>query len=79
MDVHPLKSVSIADVESAIAKALTDLTGQRFSSSISTLTIEPPNVGDRFMGRHTGVASFALTVKPVYADDEAGETPFSTG
>ncbi|MBU9153176.1 hypothetical protein KTD28_00975 [Burkholderia gladioli] len=77
MDVHPLKSVSIADIESAIAKALTELTGQTFESSISTLTIKPPSSGDIFLGRHTGVASFELTAKPVYVDEQTDTTPFS--
>lgn len=75
-DVHPLKSVSIADIESAIAKALTELTGQRFESSISTMTIESPSSTDIFLGRPNGAVSLQLTLKPVDPGVDVAELPF---
>ncbi|MBG0865458.1 hypothetical protein [Burkholderia sp. 9779_493] len=69
--IHPMKAVSIADIETAIARGIETATGAAVSVSISSLSIDDASAFASLTGQMPS-ATLNVSVTPVAPKHEEG-------
>ncbi|WP_155648314.1 hypothetical protein [Burkholderia cepacia] len=69
--IHPMKAVSIADIEAAIASAIEAATGSAVSVSISSLNVTDASALESLTGQMPS-ATLNMSVTPVAPKHEEG-------
>ncbi|PNL01260.1 hypothetical protein EFP20_19475 [Burkholderia glumae] len=67
-----MKSVSIEDLEQALAKAISDLTGHKYQAAITQLAIQPTSAVETLVGKYATDAAITINLVPEQKKQDEG-------